>query len=75
MTEKWESTVYTVVEENLEIHVYKIKNATGQCRVVHRHLLFDVNFLPVSDNHHNAHLDSSADSDTDSVGTEGPTGL
>lgn len=48
LADKWEDGVYTVVGANPNIHVYKIQNAEGRTRVVHRNLLLEVNFLPLS---------------------------
>ena len=46
--DRWESTVYTVVNVNASTHTYWMRNpVTGQERVVHRNLLMLVNFLPV----------------------------
>jgi len=48
LADKWEDGVYTVVGANPNIHVYKIQDAEGHTRVVHRNLLLEVNFLPFS---------------------------
>ncbi len=48
LADKWEDGVFTVVDVNPGIHVYKIKDATGRMKVVHRNLLLEVNFLPIS---------------------------
>lgn len=48
LADKWEDGVYTVVGANPNIHVYKIQDAEGRTRVVHRNLLLEVNFLPLS---------------------------
>lgn len=45
LADKWGDGVYTVVGVNPNIYVYKIQDATGHTRVVHRNLLLDVNFL------------------------------
>ncbi|KAL2087418.1 hypothetical protein ACEWY4_016246 [Coilia grayii] len=47
LADKWENNVYTVVEVNPRIHVYKIQDEKGHTRVVHRNLLLEVNFLPL----------------------------
>lgn len=38
LADKWEPVVYTVVDKNPQTHIYKISDATGQCKVVHRNL-------------------------------------
>ena len=45
LADKWENQVYTVVAVNPDIHVYKIKDVSGNAKVVHN-LLLEVNFLP-----------------------------
>lgn len=47
LADKWENGVFTVVDVNPDIHVYRIKDATGRTKVVHRNLLLEVNFLPI----------------------------
>lgn len=49
LADKWDPEMYTIIEANPKNHVYKIKDATGHCKVVHRNLLLDVNFLPLRD--------------------------
>ncbi|KAG1939018.1 hypothetical protein F2P79_017422 [Pimephales promelas] len=50
LADRWESTIYTVVDMNPESHTYRIRDTiTGQEKVVHRNLLMLVNFLPVGD--------------------------
>lgn len=52
LADRWESTVYTVVDVNRQTHTYKIRDAvTGRERVVHRNLLMLANFLPVGEPH------------------------
>ncbi|KAL1277386.1 hypothetical protein QQF64_024059 [Cirrhinus molitorella] len=49
VADRWESTVYTVVDHKPGAHTYRIRNpSTGQEKVVHRNLLMLVNFLPVN---------------------------
>ncbi len=49
VADRWESTVYTVVDRKPDTHTYRIRNpSTGQEKVVHRNLLMLVNFLPVN---------------------------
>lgn len=40
--------MYTVVGANPNIHVYKIQDVEGYTRVMHRILLLEANFLPLS---------------------------
>lgn len=47
LADKWEDGVYTVIGADPSIHVYKVQDAAGHTRVVHRNLLMEVNFLPV----------------------------
>lgn len=50
LADRWESTVYTVVDMNPETHTYRIRDTiTGREKVIHRNLLMLVNFLPVED--------------------------
>ncbi|KAJ8010022.1 hypothetical protein DPEC_G00070650 [Dallia pectoralis] len=59
LADKWEDGVYTVVGANPNIHVYKIQDAEGRTKVVHRNLLLEVNFLPL------AGMDESQDTNAD----------
>lgn len=47
LADKWEPTVYTVVDRNPQTHVYKLEDNEGKTKVVHRNLVLDVSFLPV----------------------------
>ncbi|CAL9682032.1 unnamed protein product [Knipowitschia caucasica] len=48
LADRWENTVYVVVEKNDESHTFKIQNPiSGQIKVVHRNLIMPVNFLPL----------------------------
>ncbi|KAK7881633.1 hypothetical protein WMY93_030042 [Mugilogobius chulae] len=48
LADKWESTIYTVMDVNRETHTYKISdNTNGRVKIVHRNLIMPVNFLPV----------------------------
>lgn len=50
LADRWESTIYTVVDMNSETHTYRIRDTiTGQEKVIHRNLLMLANFLPVED--------------------------
>ncbi|KAI4889661.1 hypothetical protein NFI96_000231 [Prochilodus magdalenae] len=49
LADRWESTVYSVIDRNPQTHIYRIENPmSGKTRVVHRNLLLGVNFLPLS---------------------------
>ncbi|KAF7669961.1 hypothetical protein LDENG_00105450 [Lucifuga dentata] len=65
LADKWEDKVYTVVDMNPGIHVYKIQDAAGQIRVVHRNLLLEVNFLPLPHMDHSGHTDTTTQSFAD----------
>lgn len=48
LADKWESTIYTVLDVNHETHTYKISDGvSGRMKIVHRNLLMPVHFLPV----------------------------
>ncbi|KAK7915752.1 hypothetical protein WMY93_011513 [Mugilogobius chulae] len=50
LADRWENTVYVVIEKNDQCHTFKIQNPTsGQTKVVHRNLIMPVNFLPLAD--------------------------
>ena len=50
LADRWESTIYTVVDMNAQTHTFRISDAvTGRNKVVHRNLLMRANFLPVGD--------------------------
>lgn len=70
LADKWESAVYTVVETNPKSHIYKISDVAGHCKVVHRNLLLDVNFLPVQDDQETQSLNVSSEADGLSGGSE-----
>lgn len=63
LADKWEPAVYTVVESNPKMYVYKISEVSIHCKVVHRNLLLDVNFLPVQDTLESMSLDISSIAD------------
>uniref|UniRef100_A0A8C7ZJZ8 Gypsy retrotransposon integrase-like protein 1 n=1 Tax=Oryzias sinensis TaxID=183150 RepID=A0A8C7ZJZ8_9TELE len=67
LADKWEPTVYTVVASQPQIHVYKIQDSNGRCKVVHRNLLLDVSFLPVVESQHLGVGATSEGCDTESV--------
>ena len=48
LADKWDSTIYTVLDVNHETHTYKITdNVSGRVKIVHRNLIMPVNFLPI----------------------------
>lgn len=48
LADRWESTIYTVMDTNPTTHTYKICDTiTGQRKVVHRNMLMLASFLPV----------------------------
>ncbi|KAL3969330.1 hypothetical protein ACER0C_027127 [Sarotherodon galilaeus] len=50
VADRWESTVYTVIDVNHDTHTFKIHDSvSGRERVVHRNLLLVANFLPLED--------------------------
>lgn len=59
--------MYTVVERNPKTHIYKISDASGQSKVVHRNLLLDVSFLPIQDTLENQSLVGSLEVEGSSV--------
>lgn len=76
LADKWEDGVYTVIGANPNIHVYKIRDTAGHTRVVHRNLLLEVNFLPLSgldeclDAHANDRSFTSEESDREDCGDD-----
>lgn len=47
LADKWNATVFTVKDRNLQTHTYKLEDGRGNTKVVHRNLLLDISFLPV----------------------------
>uniref|UniRef100_A0A3Q3L803 Integrase catalytic domain-containing protein n=1 Tax=Mastacembelus armatus TaxID=205130 RepID=A0A3Q3L803_9TELE len=47
LADKWDPTVYTVVDRNPRTHTYKLEDSKGSIRTVHRNLMLDISFLPV----------------------------
>uniref|UniRef100_A0A8C6M195 Gypsy retrotransposon integrase-like protein 1 n=1 Tax=Nothobranchius furzeri TaxID=105023 RepID=A0A8C6M195_NOTFU len=47
LADKWDPTVYTVKERNLQTHTYKLEDNKGKTKVVHRNLVLNISFLPV----------------------------
>uniref|UniRef100_A0A3B3TBN9 Integrase catalytic domain-containing protein n=1 Tax=Paramormyrops kingsleyae TaxID=1676925 RepID=A0A3B3TBN9_9TELE len=63
VADRWESTIYTIVDRNPNTHTYRIRNSvTGQEKVVHRNLLMLANFLPVAERDSPLSLSSSLSS-------------
>ena len=58
LADKWEPTIYTVIDCNAQTHIYKIKDESGKTKVVHRNLILDVSFLPIPEQT-SADLDSA----------------
>lgn len=68
LVDRWDSTVYTVVDMNEETHTYKICDTlTGKEKVVHRNLLMLANFFPVRDACDTSDLTSSIPATTSSA--------
>lgn len=47
LADKWDPVVYTVVDRNLQKHIYKLEDENGKVKIVHRNLVLDISFLPV----------------------------
>lgn len=47
LADKWEPTLYTVMDRKPDLHIYRISDEGGKTKVMHRNLLLDVSFLPV----------------------------
>lgn len=47
LADKWDPTVYTVRDRNLQTNIYKLVDNNGKCKVVHRNLILDISFLPI----------------------------
>lgn len=52
-----------ICRQRLKTHIYKISDVLGHCKVVHRNLLLEVNYLPVQDVQENQSLDISSGAD------------
>ncbi|KAL1268813.1 hypothetical protein QQF64_034176 [Cirrhinus molitorella] len=48
LADKWEANVFVVINRNPQTHTYVVQDEKGAKRVVHRNLLLDISFLPVS---------------------------
>lgn len=49
LEDRWESTVYVVIEKNSLLNTYKLKSPSGVVKTVHRNLIMPVDFLPLPD--------------------------
>ena len=47
LADKWEPTMYTIMDRKPQTHVYKVRDESGKTKIVHRNLMLDVSFLPV----------------------------
>jgi len=47
LADKWDPTVYTVKDRNLQTIIYKLIDKEGKSKVVHRNLILDISFLPI----------------------------
>ncbi|XP_072769424.1 uncharacterized protein [Nerophis lumbriciformis] len=47
LADKWEPSIYTVIDRNPQNHIYKVQDESGKTKVVHRNLILDVSFLPI----------------------------
>lgn len=49
LVDKWEPTIYTVITQNPQTHVYKVADKSRKMQIVYRNSMVDVGFLPVSE--------------------------
>uniref|UniRef100_A0A8C5PDV3 Integrase catalytic domain-containing protein n=1 Tax=Leptobrachium leishanense TaxID=445787 RepID=A0A8C5PDV3_9ANUR len=61
LADKWDPTVYTVQDLNLQTNIYKLIDEEGKSKVVHRNLMLDISFLPVESNQHDESIQSNVD--------------
>ncbi|RXN32180.1 Retrovirus-related Pol polyprotein from transposon 412 [Labeo rohita] len=47
LADKWDPTIYTVKDRNLQTNIYKLTDEDGKSKVVHRNLILDISFLPI----------------------------
>lgn len=48
LSDRWENSLYIVVDKNAETNTFKIENSsTSQVKIVHHNLIMPVNFLPL----------------------------
>lgn len=66
MADRWETIVYTIVDSDPQTHIYKVKDDKGHTKVVHRNMLLDISFLPVTSLENESRGSSVADCSNDS---------
>ncbi|KAI5085521.1 hypothetical protein C0J45_2218, partial [Silurus meridionalis] len=49
LADRWESTVYIVINKNPLLNTYKLRSPSGVVKTVHRNLIMPVDFLPLPD--------------------------
>lgn len=49
LADRWESTVYIVIDKNSLLNTYKLRSPSGVVKTVHRNLIMPVDFLPLPD--------------------------
>lgn len=59
LADKWDSTVYTVKDRNLQTNIYKLIDEEGKFKVVHRNLMLDISFLPVESHQNDENIQSN----------------
>lgn len=71
LADRWESTVYIVVDKNCSLNTYKIRHPVeGRVKTVHRNLLMPVNFLPLPAWEDSVNLNCGSSSNCDSLGAD-----
>ncbi|KAJ8000232.1 hypothetical protein DPEC_G00202700 [Dallia pectoralis] len=61
LADKWDPTLYTVKDRNLQTNIYKLIDEEGKSKVVHRNLILDISFLPVEPLQDNRNKQSDTD--------------
>ncbi|XP_077091870.1 protein NYNRIN-like [Siphateles boraxobius] len=61
LADKWDPTVYTVKDRNLQTNIYKLIDEEGKSKVVHRNLILDISFLPIEPPQDDKDIQSDAD--------------
>ena len=69
LADRWGDTMYTVIASKPALHVYRIRDDLGNEKVVHRNLLLEVNFLPLSEKLDGSSVED-AEGNADAVGDE-----